>query len=275
MRTTKMRLTCSKEWTVGLLLMGVTTASAIAQTVELPGSLTDNNKQIEVGEARLAIQSAVAENETLRQQNVLLTEQIKSITETLAQARVDADSTAVDNKALKLRIEALGLDAVGNDPRKLEQRLVKALGDLQFAQKQSANYREELAGLAEAVLTLLKSAQDVDAEARATVEARLRSVNETMGFNGDNVAKAEPVTPDLTNARVISVKPELGLVVGNVGAENGVKTGMPFRVMSGDQMIALARVVDVRKHICGALIQEQLSDQNPVKVGHRLRVDAE
>jgi hypothetical protein len=124
-------------------------------------------------------------------------------------------------------------------------------------------------------LTVLKTAQGVDPDARAVIEARLRSVNETMGFNGDNVAKAEPVVPDLTNARVISVKPELGLVVGNVGAENGVKTGMPFRVMSGNQTIALARVIDVRKNICGALIQEQLSDQNPVKVGHRLKVDAE
>ncbi|HEY5892866.1 MAG TPA: hypothetical protein VIT91_06505 [Chthoniobacterales bacterium] len=275
MRTTQMRLVRSKEWISRTLLMGVLTVSATAQTVNLPGSLTDNNKQIEAGEAKLAIQSAVAENETLRQQNVLLAEQIKSITETLAQARVEADAAEAENKALKLRIEAIGLGAVGNDPRKLEQRLVKALGDLQLAQKQSAKYRDELGGLAEAVLTLLKSAQEVNPEARAEVEARLRSVNETMGFNGGNVAKAEPIAPDLTNARVISVKSELGLLVGNVGTENGVKAGMPFRVMNGDQTIALARVVDVRKRICGALIQEQLSDQNPVKVGHRLKVDAE
>jgi hypothetical protein len=47
---------------------------------------------------------------------------------------------------------------------------------------------------------------------------------------------------------VISVKEEWSFVVGNLGEKQGVKIGMPMRVMRGDRnVIATLRVVDVRQ----------------------------
>jgi hypothetical protein len=72
---------------------------------------------------------------------------------------------------------------------------------------------------------------------------------------------------------VISVKDEWSFVVGDIGEKQGVKIGMPLRVMRGEKKVATLRVVDVRQKICGAVIQEMDSKEN-VKVGDRLQVDA-
>jgi hypothetical protein len=63
-------------------------------------------------------------------------------------------------------------------------------------------------------------------------------------------------------------------VVGNLGEKQGVKIGMPMRVMRGERKIASLRVVDVRLKICGAVIQEMDSRKEKIKVGDRLQVDA-
>jgi len=66
---------------------------------------------------------------------------------------------------------------------------------------------------------------------------------------------------------VISVKEEWLFVVGNLGGKQGVKIGMPMRVMRGDRRIATLRVVDVRQKICGAVIQEMDSEKEKIRVG--------
>jgi hypothetical protein len=79
-------------------------------------------------------------------------------------------------------------------------------------------------------------------------------------------------TATLMDGRVISVKEEWSLVVGNIGEKQGVKMGMPMRVMRADKLIATLRVVDLRQRICGAVIQEMGSGR--IKVGDRLQADA-
>ena len=73
---------------------------------------------------------------------------------------------------------------------------------------------------------------------------------------------------------VISIKEELSLVVANVGQKQGVKVGMPFQVLRGDQLIGTVRVVDARDKIAGAVIQNLTSEKDKIKVGDRLKVDA-
>src|SRR5205814_10083298 len=81
--------------------------------------------------------------------------------------------------------------------------------------------------------------------------------------------------PSLMDESVISVKDEWSFVVGNLGEKQGVKIGMPMRVMRDDRKIATLRVVDERQKICGAVIQEMNSEKEKIKVGDRLQVDAQ
>ena len=55
------------------------------------------------------------------------------------------------------------------------------------------------------------------------------------------------------DGQVISVKEEWSLVVGNLGDQQGVKLGMPLRVVRAGKTIATLRVVDVREKISGAV----------------------
>jgi len=256
--------------TVLLPLLKLLTVGASAQVVGTSTPFVDSS--LDLSEARLAIQGAVIESEDLLRENLLLKEQVRSLMEALAQSRIEADSLAVENKTLNLRVEAVGLDAAEGDGSKIEQRLVKALGDLRLAQNEASKSKETIAGLTGAVVAAMKTASDVDPEARVDLEAQLRTANQALGYNQADVAKAQAVAPTLMDARVISIKPELGLVVGNLGSKQGVKVGMPFRVLNGENEIARAHVVDVRDNICGALIEEQASAENFLKIGQRLRV---
>ena len=165
-------------------------------------------------------------------------------------------------------MEALGLDGANKDRAKLEQRLLSAVSDLRLMQKERDRYRDQMLGLSEAVIHLLKTSTGGDALARMEVEAQLRGSNELA--TKSQVSPEETAT--LMDGRVISVKEEWSLVVGNIGEKQGVKMGMPLRVMRADKVIATLRVVDVRQRICGAVIQEMGSGK--IKVGDRLQADA-
>jgi hypothetical protein len=208
------------------------------------------------------------ENEELRKQLSLARESVKALTESLAASNVEAEAFRRKYSDLQLRMEALGLEGANKDRAKLEQRLLSAVSDLRLMQKDRERYRDQMLGLSEAIIHLLKTSTGGDALARMEVEAQLRSSNELATKSRDSSEK----TATLMEGRVISVKEEWSLVVGNIGEKQGVKMGMPLRVMRADKVIATLRVVDVRQRICGAVIQEM--DSEKIKVGDRLQADA-
>jgi hypothetical protein len=210
------------------------------------------------------------ENEALRRDLSLARESVRVLTDSLAESNLQAEVFRRKSSDLELRMEALGLESADKDRTKLEQRLLSAVSDLQVLQKEREQYRDQSLRLSEAILHLLKTSTGGDAQARMEVETQLRSLNEL-------IAKAEnppAETATLMDGNVISVKDEWSLVVGNIGEKQGVKMGMPMRVMRGDTMIATLRVVDVRQRICGAVIQKMDSGKEKIKVGDRLQADA-
>ena len=196
-------------------------------------------------------------------------ETVKTLTESLAESNAEAELFRRKYSDLQLRMEALGLDSANKDRAKLEQRLLSAVSDLQLMRKEREEYRDQMLRLTEAMLHLLKTSTSGDAKARMEVEAQLRSTNELIAKSG-----AVEAQPSLMDGSVISVKDEWSLVVGNLGEKQGVKIGMPLRVLREGRLIAILRVVDVRQKICGAVIQEMDSGKEKIKVGDRLQADA-
>ena len=49
---------------------------------------------------------------------------------------------------------------------------------------------------------------------------------------------------------------------------------MPFAIYRQDKPVARALVVEVRQDICGAVVQELVSKDEPVKVGDACKVEA-
>jgi hypothetical protein len=214
----------------------------------------------------------VAQNANLRRQISIAQESLKMLTSSLAESNAEAEVFRRKYSDLQLRMEALGLASADQDRSKLEQRLLAAVSDLQLAEKERDEYRDQMLRLNEALLRYLKTAQGADPQARMELEAQLRRTNELVTKSSS--ATPPSAEPGLLDASVISLKEEWSFVVGNVGEKQGVKIGMPLRVMRDDRKIATVRIVDVRQKICGAVIQEMDSAKEKIKVGDRLEVDA-
>jgi hypothetical protein len=246
-----------------LILVGcVTLARGLA--AEGNSSLSDSKNE----NGTVTAAALLAQKEELRRQLSLSQETVQTLTTSLAESNAEAELFRRKFADLQLRMEALGLASASKDRAKLEQRLLTAVSDLQLAQKERDQYRDQMMQLSETMLRYLKTAEGGDPQARMDVETQLRSMNALV----DKSAKAQP-NGSLLDGSVISVKEEWSFVVGNFGAREGVKIGMPLRVKRGDDVVARLRVVDVRERICGAVIQE--SGKEKIKVGDRLEVDAQ
>ena len=241
---------------------------ALARGLAAEGNSSLSESKIEDADTKVTAAAMLSQNEELRRQLSLARESVKTLTESLAASNVEAEVFRRKYSDLQLRMEALGLDGANKDRAKLEQRLLAAVSDLRLMQKEREQYREQVLGLSEAVLHLLKTSTGGDAQARMEVETQLRSSSELA----TKAQSSADETATLMDGRVVSVKEEWSLVVGNIGEKQGVKIGMPLRVLRADKLIATLRVVDVRQRICGAVIQEMGSGK--IKVGDRLQVDA-
>ncbi len=248
---------------VGLLSVGRLAAE---------GNRSLSESKIENAEHAVTPETLLAQNEQLQRQLSIEQESLKALTSSLAESNAEAELFRRKYSDLELRMEALGLAAANKDRAKLEQRLLAAVSDLQLAQKERDEYRDQMLRLNEVMLRYLKTSQGGDGQARMDVETQLRSTNELVARSND--APDSP-QPSLMDGSVISVKDEWSFVVGNLGERQGVKIGMPLRVLRDDRKIATLRVVDVRQKICGAVIQEMDSEKEKIRVGDRLQVDAQ
>jgi hypothetical protein len=236
------------------------------------GNSSLSESKMEHAERGVTDAALLAQNEELRRELSIAKESLQTLTSSLAESNAEAELFRRKYSELELRMEALGLAAASKDRAKLEQRLLTAVSDLQLARKERDEFRDQMLELDEAMLRYLKTSQGGDAQARMNLETQLRSANDLVGRSTHTLSAARQ--PGLLGGSVISVKEEWSFVVGNMGEKEGVKIGMPLRVMRGDRKIATVRVVDVRERICGAVIQEMDSNKERIKVGDRLEVDA-
>ena len=244
----------------------------LAHGLAAEGNSSLSESKLETAEAKVTAETLLSQNDELRKQLSLGRESVKTLTDSLVVSNAEAELFRRKYADLKLRMDALGVESIDKDRAKLEQRLLKAVSDLQLLQKEQDEYRDQLLRLTESILRFLKSSQGGDPQARMDVEAQLRATNQLAGSGRSK--QVEATQPTLMDGRVISVKEEWSLVVGNFGSQQGVKLGMPLRVVRGDRTIARLRVVDVREKISGALIQEMVSEKEKIKVGDRLQADA-
>ena len=206
---------------------------------------------------------------SLREKLILSQAAINGLTESLAVANGETELFKRKFDDLNTRIEALGLAPAGKETETLRTRLVSAVRDMRLLQKENDSARDQLIRLTEAVMDLLKTSEGIDAQSRLKVEQELRAATALAPTGGNSTA----VNAGLTSGTVVDYKPELALIVANLGARQGVKTGMPFQVWHGETQVASVRIVDVRDSISGAVVQNIASNSHPIKSGDTLRVD--
>ena len=241
------------------------TAAAIASFVGIPVTAVLAQDSMTSGQG-----SENAGTASFREKLILSEASIKGLTESLAVANGETELFKRKYDDLNLRVEALGIAPAGKEEETLRTRLLAAVRDMRLLQKENDATREQLIRLTEAVMDLLKVSDGIDAKSRLKVEQELRSSAAMTATKSNSVPTG---AVGLTSGTVVDYKPDLALVVANLGARQGVKTGMPFQIWHGNKQVASARVVDVRDAISGAIVQNATSTFDTVKAGDTFRID--
>ena len=249
----------------------------------------------------------------LNEQLLLARESIRSLTESLALANSEAEIFKRQAEDLQAKFDALapGADGGGEIEERLlstvneltrqqkenalllERLLALAEGVQIFLKTVETADNEEREAFekemqtkaadtsnptaqaeAKALLDAMTRSRTAQAEARASLEMELRAADRLLGVGAADDLDAQAAGPTLTDASVVEVKPEFALVVANIGRNAGVKVGMPFQVWRDNRRVGDVRVIDVRDRLSGAVVQNLVSEEDAIKVGDRLRVDA-
>jgi hypothetical protein len=162
--------------------------------------------------------------------------------------------------SVKLRLEALGRDLLDGG----DDRLVQANANLEVLGSRVSNLEGASSRLVSSVTEYIRQAVAADPDARLRVETAIRELDEVLGL----VQKPAPAAPGSAGqAKVVSIDPESGLLVLNVGESQGARIGTTYRLTRGDQPFGSAIVADVRRNVCGAFVEELEPGQGPVRLG--------
>lgn len=251
--------------TLGLpsLLAAVMAAGVCAQAQQAAGDLEKAELKAQVETSGRLVTELEAKLAAEKNRN-------SSLTQSLASANGQATQARESYERLRGLLEGLGVGALEGSTDQLQDRLLAALKDMRLMDEQKRKVTEALMSLSEASLAYVKTAPSADPEAKRKLDQALQ--NGELAARAASMTGADGMAGDLHNARVVSYKDEQGVVLLNLGARDGVKVGMPFSIFREDRPIAKALVVEVRKSVCGAVVQEVVNNKVPVQVGDRGRV---
>jgi hypothetical protein len=249
-------------------------AVAVVCTQLGAGQVRAGAEDVESAETRTAMKALVKENELLQRQLREAEESKAGLQKNLAIATGEAEVLKRQLMELHLRLEAFGLQGQGGETG-LEQRLLKAVSALRAAEEQKSSLATAVITLLDSVEKSRQSASEADAETKAMLEAAVRQGHRALAEVDETKAQSEAAgsaSQTVHEGSVIAIKEELALVVTSLGREGGVKVGMPFRVIRGEQELGSVRIVDVRDRISGAVVQELSSDSEKIRVGDKLKI---
>lgn len=201
-------------------------------------------QQTKLEELTAALSKLDAENTSLKQQLDERDAVIRKVTESLAIARTESELFQKQWSEAKLQAQTLGVNFADASATATQRQLVESVRALYLAEAE----RQRLIEQFQRLLTAIQDNHDVAAEVERT-KALLAATEQPQA------ATQKSAQSTLQDARVLDVNPSLRVVVLNVGLLHGARVGMPFMVTRGDRVIAQVRVVEVRRRICGAVIE--------------------
>ncbi|MBV6499558.1 MAG: hypothetical protein CJBNEKGG_02015 [Prosthecobacter sp.] len=227
----------------------------------------------ELQELNTTLQVAAQKIQALEAQIAASKDKNDALAQSAAASNQEAQELKDRYERLRGLLEGLGIAALENNREQTQDRLLSALSDLRISEASRQKLADSLMELAEASLAFAKTVQAPDAVTGDRLQKALVKAESTLAGAASRVSE-DPSTPaaDLQDARIVSLKNELGIAVIGVGARDGVKPGMPFEIFREDKPIAKILVTEVRTSVSGAVVQELASATDPVRVGDRAKV---
>ncbi len=197
-------------------------------------------------ELRLAVEKLRGENQQLKADLQQREEVIRLLTENLAIARTESELFQKKWAEAQLRAQTLGVDFADAEASQAQRQLIESVRALYLAEAERQRLIEQLKRL----LAVIDNGGDPTAELARTKALLAASEQPSQP------SSSRRTEPTLESAQILDVNPNLRLAVLNVGLLHGARVGMPFVVVRGDRVVAELKVVEVRKRICGALIEK-------------------
>lgn len=223
---------------------------------------------VEVRELRAALKLAQDQVEAEKRRADEAEKTRGALTASLAEAVRVSEEQMTAARETELKLQALGVGLVDTSDESLQQRLLKAVRDLDISRQEIDRQTKAIHRLSETFLKVLKSSESLPGGLRAEAEAAVASANAALA--PAVAGQADPA--DLSEARVVSFEPGIGLVVFNAGRGLGLRIGTPVAVLRGESPLYSALIVDVRENLSGAVLQDRLSDAGDVTVGDGVRL---
>jgi len=219
-------------------------------------------EDVPADETRVAMEALRAQNQSLREELQQREALVRVLTENLAIARTESELFQRRWAEVQLRAQTMGGNFRDPTVAQAQRQVLETVRSLYFAEAERQRLLEQLKELTVAVAAgqsatgELMRAQSLIA---ASEQPRAREV------------AAEAGAPQIDSAKVLDANPNLRVVVLNVGEAQGARVGMPFIVLRGDRVVAELRVVEVRRNICGAVV-ERLDKDVTLAAGDAARV---
>lgn len=198
---------------------------------------------------------------------------IAAVTESLIEANATSQAMAKRIQELQKQFAALGVSRVTEDREVLEQRLLKAVRDLDLVDTKYKETLEQLEGLVNATQDYLGAKENMKRDELPKLMRAVSETNRLLQKNLSDKVQGNTVAGNLVEVRVLDVKDDLALVIINAGQRQGVAEGMQFVVQQGGRRIGTVRAVDVRDGIAGCIIQDFESANTPIEVGQQVVPD--
>jgi len=185
----------------------------------------------------------------LQQIIVDLRQQNQTLQRSLAEANRGEKQASEQLAQVRERLEALGKNLLDGG----DDRLIQAAADLQIANERITELEGSATRLTATINDYLRQAVVSDPDARLRVETSLRELDAVLGLR--QKPRPDVRTGSLQQARIVSHDSDSGMLVLNIGENQGAKIGMTFRLARGQQPYGKAILADVRKGVSGVFVE--------------------
>ncbi|MGJ8697139.1 MAG: hypothetical protein ACSHYF_12540 [Verrucomicrobiaceae bacterium] len=194
----------------------------------------------------------------LERENRLLRLQVETLNKGYASAldREQAKTEALKKIRQNLALFGKGFFEGGDDKH------LAAVSDYQIVREQLSSLEVSTIDLVDSMRSYLRTVVASDAEARSDVEAKLRQIQVDLGYRKQPKRQVEQGSA--SEATVVSVDSESGLLIINAGENAEVRPGMRFRLERSGTHLGDAIVAVSRDDVSGLLIQSLINPENPV-----------
>jgi hypothetical protein len=228
-----------------LAIWTVTTAQAAPEDTKSTGSSVTEEKEIE-----------------------RLQKRIRQLEESLALANTEADTFHQRWIELRLKVEALGIEAITTSEKALEEKVIRLLGELYRSEKSKIALEQAAVRFMEAWKASQLAGPLQRVQRRADLEVARRELLKLIAPNEAD----EAIASDLNSGSVVLYDDELNVAIINFGRAQGARPGIPFRILRNNQVIGRCRLVEVREYISAARILDTLK-KTTVQKGDRLLLE--